>query len=185
MKPTKNRFYCQSSNRVKMLFDSESKALNFMKFNNNAIIEERGKAPNRAYFCISCNGWHLTSIQTLPKEWKSRSDIALEIVDAEKERKRLKNREDRERKKENKIAYSKPVQTVPDEISVAVDGFYKEISYLSLIPNNEILLEAISSIINRIDLLPKDKRKVKELLKYIKTVCKNILKTEDYEKYFK
>lgn len=62
MKPTKNRYYCVAIDRIKMLFESESKANNFMKFNAETIEKENGYKPVRAYYCASCIGWHLTSI---------------------------------------------------------------------------------------------------------------------------
>jgi hypothetical protein len=39
------------------------KADTFMKFNNAEIVEETGFAPTRAYFCIACAGYHVTSKQ--------------------------------------------------------------------------------------------------------------------------
>lgn len=65
MKPIKNRYHCVFSGRVKMLFETEKKAKNFMKFNNDTIESENGYKPVRAYFCICCNGWHLTSKQVV------------------------------------------------------------------------------------------------------------------------
>ena len=62
MKPTKNRYYCPASDRIKMLFETESKANNFMKFNADTIKKENGYKPVRAYYCVSCIGWHLTSL---------------------------------------------------------------------------------------------------------------------------
>jgi hypothetical protein len=61
MKPTKNVIFCPDCQRRKMLFESEAKAMNFIKFNGEAIEELSGKAPIRAYFCEACAGWHLTS----------------------------------------------------------------------------------------------------------------------------
>lgn len=61
MKPTKNSIYCPECHRTKMLFESEAKAKNFMRFNSEKIEELNGKAPVRAYFCDACGGWHLTS----------------------------------------------------------------------------------------------------------------------------
>lgn len=60
-KPTKNRHYCPSCGKVKMLFTSESKANNFLKFNAEQIYLETGKKPIRAYYCAACCGWHITS----------------------------------------------------------------------------------------------------------------------------
>ena len=61
MKPTKNCVYCPECQRTKMLFESEAKANNFMRFNSEEIEELNGRAPIRAYFCEACAGWHLTS----------------------------------------------------------------------------------------------------------------------------
>ena len=61
MKPVKNRIFCVDCQRPKMLFESKSKAMNFIKFNADEIMEESGVAPTRAYFCNSCCGWHVTS----------------------------------------------------------------------------------------------------------------------------
>lgn len=44
-----------------MLFESESKASNFIKFNKDEIVKETGKAPVRSYYCQFCGGWHITS----------------------------------------------------------------------------------------------------------------------------
>lgn len=46
-----------------MLFESEKNALNFIKFNADEIREENGKAPERAYYCDVCIGWHVTSME--------------------------------------------------------------------------------------------------------------------------
>jgi hypothetical protein len=61
MKPTKNRIFCVACERPKMLFASDKKAKNFIKFNSNEIIMESGFAPIRTYFCKLCGGWHVTS----------------------------------------------------------------------------------------------------------------------------
>ena len=61
MKPVKNRIFCMECQRAKILFESKSKAINFIKFNSDEIKNENGIAPKRAYFCKSCGGWHVTS----------------------------------------------------------------------------------------------------------------------------
>ena len=60
MKPKKNHIYCPAAGRSKMLFESESKARNFIKFNAEAILNENNHAPMRAYYCETCCGWHVT-----------------------------------------------------------------------------------------------------------------------------
>ena len=61
MKPTRNRVYCLDCKGTKILFATEAKANNFIRFNADEIMEETGKAPIRAYYCESCAGWHVTS----------------------------------------------------------------------------------------------------------------------------
>lgn len=61
MKPIKSRIYCPECGRQKILFETEKKALNFIKFNSEEIEEESGRAPIRAYYCEFCGGWHVTS----------------------------------------------------------------------------------------------------------------------------
>lgn len=67
MKPTKNWMYCRDSNRKKILFESEKKANNFIKFNAEEIKSQSGYCPTRSYFCITCGGYHTTSKTNEPK----------------------------------------------------------------------------------------------------------------------
>lgn len=61
MKPTNNRIFCIGCNHSKMLFESESKANNFIKFNKDEIAVQSDKVPCRSYYCSFCCGWHVTS----------------------------------------------------------------------------------------------------------------------------
>lgn len=61
MKPTRNKVFCPDCERPKMLFETEQKAKNFIRFNSEEIQAESGYSPQRAYFCLFCNGWHVTS----------------------------------------------------------------------------------------------------------------------------
>lgn len=79
MKPTKNLVYCHECFRTKMLFENEKKALTFIKFNGNEIKNEKGYSPTRAYYCVSCCGWHVTS-KELPNSYIS--TISDKIIDA-------------------------------------------------------------------------------------------------------
>ncbi len=87
MKPTKNRFVCKDCGKIKMLFKTEKKANNFIKFNGETIEEESGYKPVRSYYCLYCDGWHLTS-QKENLEKKSRTEDILERYKIEKEKKR-------------------------------------------------------------------------------------------------
>lgn len=62
----KNRVMCPECGRAKMLFDSESKAKNFIKFNGDDI-HHNGEL--RVYFCPACGGYHISS-----KEYKKSYD---------------------------------------------------------------------------------------------------------------
>ena len=73
MKPTKNKIFCVSCKRPKMLFESQAKADNFILYNKEEIEEENGKAPVRSYYCRLCGGWHVTSNPS--KEDAKRLDV--------------------------------------------------------------------------------------------------------------
>ena len=73
MRPTKNRVFCKDSGRPKILFETEKKANTFIKFNSQEIETEVGYSPIRSYFCIFCNGWHVTS-KTEPVDIKSKTE---------------------------------------------------------------------------------------------------------------
>ena len=62
MKPTNNRVYCIGCKRPKMLFETQTKADNFIKFNRDEIASSSEKVPTRSYYCSFCCGWHVTSV---------------------------------------------------------------------------------------------------------------------------
>lgn len=78
MKPKRNRIYCRDCNRYKTLFESESKADNFIKFNHEEIEACSGHAPNRSYYCRSCAGWHVTSKREYDDRLPSLTDRVLD-----------------------------------------------------------------------------------------------------------
>lgn len=57
MKP-KNRVLCPDCGRPKILFESENKANNFIKFNAEEIPHGHRL---RSYYCPACCGWHVSS----------------------------------------------------------------------------------------------------------------------------
>ena len=57
----KHRVYCPAANRQKLLFETERKALNFIRYNGDVIEKESGYRPIRAYYCTCCGGYHTTS----------------------------------------------------------------------------------------------------------------------------
>lgn len=59
---------CPECGRAKMLFETESKAKNFIKFNSDDIYHENELRP---YFCPACGGYHISS-----KKYKDSYDTA-------------------------------------------------------------------------------------------------------------
>lgn len=84
MKPTKNKIFCLSCRRPKMLFETQAKADNFILYNKDEIEEENGKAPVRSYYCRLCGGWHVTSSQS--EEIKARAERREEKIATEADR---------------------------------------------------------------------------------------------------
>lgn len=58
MKPTKNRVMCPDCGRQKMLFETERKAQDFIKWNGDDIWT--GGKELRVYYCPSCCGYHIS-----------------------------------------------------------------------------------------------------------------------------
>lgn len=58
MSKPKNRIMCPDCGRAKMLFETETKANNFIKFNSDTF--ENGEEL-RAYYCPACCGYHISS----------------------------------------------------------------------------------------------------------------------------
>lgn len=58
-KPNKCRVMCPDIGRQKMLFDTEEKAKNFIKFNGEELTDDASKL--RVYWCDACGGYHISS----------------------------------------------------------------------------------------------------------------------------
>ena len=80
MKPTKNRVFCRDALRHKMVFETEKKANNFIKFNKEEVLQETGVTLERSYFCMFCSGWHITSLKN--KILQSKNEKILEQLKA-------------------------------------------------------------------------------------------------------
>jgi len=101
MKPIKNRFFCKDCGKVKMFFETEKKAENFIKFNGGEIEEQAGFKPERGYFCIACNGWHVTHKKE-NLNLKSKTEKLLYFYNYEIEQKALRQERQKAFKKEQK-----------------------------------------------------------------------------------
>lgn len=131
MKPT-NLVLCLSAHRSKQQFESEKKALNFIKFNKDAIIAENGFSPVRSYWCDSCACWHVTS-ETFGGENWIRPDVKAKKI---KEKKRL-NKLQREenymkmkavenKRKAEKSCRREAIQRNVREMDIMISRYVKE-----------------------------------------------------------
>ena len=77
----KNRIMCPDCGKQKILFESESKANNFIKWNKDDI--ENGDKL-RTYYCSACCGWHI-SHQKYHKDMEGRTDKMIEAYNNLKE----------------------------------------------------------------------------------------------------
>lgn len=154
MKPTKNRIFCNECQRPKMLFETEKKALLFMKFNNEEIAEENEKVPSRAYFCEACAGWHLTHFID-PQRNKSRTQRALEWLDTQK----AKQKEQSESRKKIKEEKNK----IQDETNTYVLSQLLEIDRLIKNGNTDEALTLVNHLLklcNSKDIKPRLKKRI-------------------------
>ncbi len=92
MKPTKNRVFCRACSKTKMLFESQAKADNFIKFNGDEILEESGKKPSRSYYCELCGGYHVTSIDSEVVGERIDMLVKSKVDSYKKQKKQLKER---------------------------------------------------------------------------------------------
>ena len=58
-KPIHNRVMCPECFKQKMLFETQKKADDFIKWNGEDIDTHGGEL--RSYYCPACGGWHISS----------------------------------------------------------------------------------------------------------------------------
>ena len=74
MKPT-HRIMCPDCGKQKMLFETERKAQDFLRWNSDEIP---GGESLRPYYCKACCGWHLTHVRHR-EEYDSRMDERISV----------------------------------------------------------------------------------------------------------
>ena len=101
MKP-KNRVFCPDCGRQKMVFESERKAQDFIRWNSGEIPGGNRLHP---YYCKACCGWHISHVEHR-EEYDSRMDERLSVYRESKSGKswqrkleRLKRKDDPDKKK--------------------------------------------------------------------------------------
>lgn len=75
MRP-KNRVFCYECKRLKLLFKTERKAQDFIRWNWEDIQEQSGRVPTRVYYCECCGGWHTTS--SVKKDVQSKTQVVID-----------------------------------------------------------------------------------------------------------
>lgn len=116
MKP-KNRVYCNACGRSKMLFETEKKALLFIKFNSDEILVDNVVTPTRAYYCESCMGWHVTHI-------KDGNKIEQRIEEGKTKREEMENWVT-EQKRQMKLQLAEKRQELEPQYKAHNDNIYK------------------------------------------------------------
>jgi hypothetical protein len=97
-----------------MLFETEKKAETFIKFNSEEIEAETGFKPERSYFCIACNGWHIThqkEILNIP----SRTERIENLYHKEKEQKAL-------IKTQKRVEFKQSIENIEKYIAILEDS---------------------------------------------------------------
>lgn len=112
-KPKRGFVFCPGCGRPKQLFKSEKEAELYLYYNQDAILDESGYCPVRAYYCEACGGWHVTS-QTLEERDKSAKK-------GEKVRSAVKHKKDAARKQN----ICKKLDRVETCIEIAIGNFRK------------------------------------------------------------
>lgn len=178
MKPTKNKVFCKDCGKTKMLFETQKKADNFIKFNQEEILTDAGFAPQRSYFCVFCGGWHTTHLKE--EFGKSKKEIILENYLTEKAKKTVPNTPEID-KKEKRIKIIAELENQIKEMNTSqMESFFteqinqlrKEINELSNSTNND------------------DKAHLKELRQYFEIIStirkqKGFAKPNDYSEKLK
>lgn len=71
LKPSKiKKYMCPDCGRTKAKFETKEEAERFLLYNGADIVDEDGFRPIRAYYCDSCNAWHVTH-HVFPKRMSS------------------------------------------------------------------------------------------------------------------
>lgn len=146
MKP-KNRVYCHDCGRFKMLFETEKKAMTFIKFNADELMQTNGYVPLRAYYCEACCGWHLTSSKQYTRK-KTLTESVIERYQAERQILKA-ERKAEEKKKNQKVKQLKAIYETIEKNNVDVERCkllkkeYDEICGEGVVPKARKLRRAI------------------------------------------
>lgn len=166
MKPTINRFFCRDCGRVKILFQTEKEANRFLDYNANDIEEENGKRPVRSYYCSTCLGWHVTSLEN----WNVNTRITSEQDEI------IKKREDFKKEYRAKLKNEKTnIKAELEEILSVAANFSEKYINFDEVTRKEMALQLMNFLVDYRErkALPGKARKL--FHKYIE-LCKKIIR---------
>lgn len=184
----RNIVYCAESRKNKILFESEKKANDFIRYNSETIENENGYAPVRAYYCEICGGWHLTSLEENPyrrgnswARWALKEKQVIDEQDAAL--KAGKNAKKNNASTPALIAVCEDKQENAAEITKEIKAlFYEEMeTFLASYRNKDLatckaIHSRLCSVFDSVDTEIKDIQKMKQRLQQAKT--ENIDKLE-------
>lgn len=153
-----------------MIFETETKANTFIKFNSDEIARESGYAPVRAYHCLACNAWHLTSSREV-KNLPNKTELAIAAFSQAKVQKaeqKVKNSERREAAREKlHIIIQDTLKTIEEiEQLIQANADDDKINKLMAIANeNHRLADNIQGATNL-------KKKIKARLDLLRAITK-------------
>lgn len=103
MKP-KNRVFCPDCGRQKMLFETERKAQDFIRWNSDGMQNGELLHP---YYCKACCGWHISHVAH-KEEYDSRMDDRISMYRESKSGQKWQRKIERLKKKPDPEKQNRP-----------------------------------------------------------------------------
>lgn len=113
-------------------FRDRKKALLFIKFNSDEILEDNKVTPARAYYCESCMGWHVTHIKDGNKieqriaEGKAKQEEMESWITEQKRQMKLKLAEKRQELRPQYQVHNNNVYKMAQELLEHAKKLYQE-----------------------------------------------------------
>lgn len=115
MKP-KNRVFCPDCGKQKMLFETERKAEDFLRWNSGEIP---GGDKLHTYYCKACCGWHLTHVQHR-EEYDSRMDERISVYRESKSGQKWQRKLERLKRNDQKKPKWRKIKNPKDLLTSAI-----------------------------------------------------------------
>ena len=99
---------CPDCGKPKMLFDTEKKALDFIRWNS---MEISGGEKLHPYYCNACCGWHITHVEHR-SEYDTRMDERISVYKKSDQGRKWQNYLKRIERKGNKTSQTKKYRKI-------------------------------------------------------------------------